>query len=392
MALDLKQPIIINWGVTEAHGWGLVGLHTSLYLIENGHVPILLLEPRLTTLQPQNLERMQPCVILSEKVRALVAQQTTPRVRMSGYTALLALGRDMTPSLEDTIVTGDRNIGVLPGEGAVLDAAAVERGNGYDRIISHSTYMVQLLKQVGVRDARLALQGVDPTDLHPGPRTGRFGDRFVVFSGGKLEYRKGQDIVLQAFRIFHQRHPDALLVTLWNNLWPQLAMDMAESTLAPSPPVITGEAIDLERWSLENGLVPGSFLNIPFLPRAQLAPLMWECDLAVFPNRCEAGTNLVAMEAMACGLPVVLSVNTGHLDLVAPGRCYMLADQKPVPNTNGGRMFWGESSVEELVARMEEAYQDRDEAKRRGAAGSDFILTHRTWRKFAENFIAAVEE
>lgn len=41
---------------------------------------------------------------------------------------------------------------------------------------------------------------------------------------------------------------------------------------------------------------------------------------------------------------------------------------------------------------MEEAYQDRDEAKRRGAAGSDFILTHRTWRKFAENFIAAVEE
>ena len=39
-------------------------------------------------------------------------------------------------------------------------------------------------------------------------------------------------------------------------------------------------------------------------------------DTALFPNRCESGTNLVAMEAMAAGIPVILSNNSGHLDLI----------------------------------------------------------------------------
>ena len=48
-----------------------------------------------------------------------------------------------------------------------------------------------------------------------------FDDRFVIFSGGKLEYRKGQDIVIAAFKIFQKRHPEALLITAWHNVWPQ---------------------------------------------------------------------------------------------------------------------------------------------------------------------------
>lgn len=397
MSLNLERPLLINWGVTEAHGWGLVGLHTMLYLMDNGIVPLLTLEPRLDTLQPQNRARIEPSLAPSAKLRAMldqVRQATgTHSVRIPGYTCLLALSKDIGPPLSGSPEIGDRNIGVLPGEGAKLDAAAVERANSYDRIIAHSTYMVGLLREAGVRDARLALQGIDPTDMKPGPKSGRFGDRFVVFSGGKLEYRKGQDISLRAFQIFHQRHPDALLVTLWNNLWPQLSMDMAQSSIATAPPAIVNDSLDLNGWCVANGLAPGSFLNVGFLARSDLAPLMWDCDLAIFPHRCEAGTNLVAMEAMACGVPSILSVNTGHLDLVAPGRCYMLADQKPVPpSQGGGRDLWGESSVEELVERMEEAYQNRDEARRRGLAASDYMLKHRTWRNFAQNFIRVAHE
>ena len=35
------------------------------------------------------------------------------------------------------------------------------------------------------------------------------GDRFRVFSGGKLEWRKGQDIVVEAFKRFSNMHPRA---------------------------------------------------------------------------------------------------------------------------------------------------------------------------------------
>jgi hypothetical protein len=41
--------------------------------------------------------------------------------------------------------------------------------------------------------------------------------------------------------------------------------------------------------------------------------ILREIDVAVVPNRFEGGTNLVAMECMACGMPVILSANTGYL-------------------------------------------------------------------------------
>jgi glycosyltransferase involved in cell wall biosynthesis len=82
----------------------------------------------------------------------------------------------------------------------------------------------------------LVLQGIDPTLFHPAPKSGLFKDRFVVFSGGKIEYRKGQDLVLLVFRVFLVRHPEVLLVTAWHGSWPELALSLAANTrIAPVP-------------------------------------------------------------------------------------------------------------------------------------------------------------
>ena len=64
------------------------------------------------------------------------------------------------------------------------------------------------------------IQGVDL------PR-GR-GERFIVYSGGKLEHRKGQDIVVAAFREFVKTHPDAVLATTWHNQWPMTMAGMCQ--------------------------------------------------------------------------------------------------------------------------------------------------------------------
>ena len=104
---------------------------------------------------------------------------------------------------------------------------------------------------------------------------------------------------------------------------------------------------------------------------------MREVDLAVFPNRCEGGTNLVAMECMACGVPVVLSRNTGHLDLITEDDCYPL----DLPDPDGRRSpaapiskTGSESSIDEMVSRMEEAYTDRGRrASARRKAGAAFM-------------------
>jgi hypothetical protein len=57
-----------------------------------------------------------------------------------------------------------------------------------------------------------------------------FEDQFVIFSGGKFELRKGQDIVIKAFQIFHDKHKDALLVNSWFNQW-----SFSMQTMAASP-------------------------------------------------------------------------------------------------------------------------------------------------------------
>jgi glycosyltransferase involved in cell wall biosynthesis len=105
-----------------------------------------------------------------------------------------------------------------------------------------------------------------------------------------------------------------------------------------------------------------------------MAPLLREMDAAVFPNRAEGGTNLVAMECMACGVPSIVSANTGHLDLMRDGACVPLTRQGKLPGPApfvAGTEGWGESDVDEIVAALEALYADRARAAevgRRGAA------------------------
>jgi len=108
--------------------------------------------------------------------------------------------------------------------------------------------------------------------------------------------------------------------------------------------------------------------------------------VAVFPNRCEGGTNLVAMECMACGLPVILSRNTGHLDLIDGDNCFALESQMPLDGYGaalGDVPGWGESSVVELVDALELVFADREGARRRGQRAAN-SMTHLTWKQTAQ--------
>ncbi len=54
--------------------------------------------------------------------------------------------------------------------------------------------------------------------------------RFVVFSGGKFELRKGQDVV-RAYKVLQDHHPDLVLVNAWFNPWPDVFGTMRTSLL-----------------------------------------------------------------------------------------------------------------------------------------------------------------
>lgn len=389
----MPRTLAVTWNLSEIHGWGLLGVHTALYLLDLGRPPLLLEKPLLNTLRPGNRQRLEPLMAGYQQVQEIMARYPGKRFDLADHTVMHGLSNGFNAGPLSARFRGRRNVGVIAYEDTRLTPEVLARASSYDAMVVHSDFNRRLLEERGVPNVRVALQGVDPTEIHPGPATGRFGDRFVVFSGGKLEFRKGQDIVLAAFRLFHQRHPDALLVTAWHNVWPETARSIAESPLTPAPlEVGPDNSLRITAWAVANGVPADAFLDLGFLSRDQVAPVLWNSHAAVFPNRCEGATNLVAMEAMACGVPTVLSDNTGHRDIIRDGHGYVLAHQTPVPDRDGGRLGWGESDPEELAERLEEIYSDREEARQRGERAAAFIRNERTWRHFAEAFVDAVEQ
>ncbi len=114
-------------------------------------------------------------------------------------------------------------------------------------------------------------------------------------------------------------------------------------------------------------------MDVGSVPNAHLPPILAEADVALFPNRCEGGTNLVAMEVMASGIPCILSANTGHLDIISGENCYMLQHQTSSSPDLDPSGVWRESDIDEIVEALESNYSDRAEAQRRALAGVEFM-------------------
>ncbi|NUB07880.1 glycosyltransferase family 4 protein [Azospirillum sp. Vi22] len=385
------QNLALTWQLSEIHGWGLVGVHTALHLIDRGRPPLLLEKPLLSTLRPENREKLESLMDGHRQITAIAERSGDRMLGLNDCTVLHALGNGFVAGPFSARFRGSRNVGVIAFEDTRFDEDTLRRARSYDKLVVHSEYNRALLAEQGITDVGCAFQGVDPDELAPVPPARRFGDRFVVFSGGKVEFRKGQDIVLAAFRRFHERHPDALLVTAWHNPWPHTSADIAESPLVPCAPAVGDNGkLRIVEWAMDCGVPPEGFVDMGFLGRGQIAAILADCHAALFPNRCEGATNLVAMEAMACGVPVILSANTGHLDLIRDGNCLPLLRQDPVTDPDGRRRGWGESSVEEAVAHLETLYTDRTAARARADKARAFLRGERTWRAFAETFVTAV--
>lgn len=383
-------PVLIDWPLNSATGWGVFGLNLALQLLRQGRPVALVMPPDLTDVSPIAQALLHQAVVDQRHLAQLLG--------MSGagldyaYPVLRGLNSTFEPHAASARIGARRNLGVVFFEDTALSAEALARAAEYEALIAGSSWNGQLLRRMGLSNVRVVPQGIDPSVFHPGPGSGLLRRRFVIFSGGKLEYRKGQDLVIAAFRRFVVRHPDALLVAAWHNAWPatMTGIELAGHVRGQPQPDPAGR-LAVGEWLVANGVPAGSFVEVGPMPNWAMAPLYRDADLGLFPNRAEGGTNLVAMEAMACGVPCALSANTGHLDLLDPDRCYPLGRQAPVGGGSplySGYDGWGESDLEEILAVMEQAYTQRDDARRRGLAAAEWMQREWTWERRMEQLAA----
>ncbi len=363
-----SKPLAISWVLATVSGYGIYGLQILLqYLKRGGQAKdfILTNAPSVTSLPPLAQRQVEPVFELAQKIHGFLKDNPSEILAFK-HAVLHGCSSDFSGFAGQDRVWGEPNVACAAIEHLICTPHGRSIAKGYDLFIAISKWNADYLKSLDVGPVHLCYQGIDPTLFHPAPGAGFHRDRFVIFSGGKFEFRKGQDIVLAAFKIFRATYPEALLISCWQNL---MKPDVAAFALAGHCDTVPDAAPDYglqtTEWLLRQGLPPDSFIDLPFTHNLLMPTVLRECDMAVFPNRCEGGTNLVAMEAMACAVPTYVSYNTGQKDLVDLVGCGALRTQTAVkPSISMDTVAdWGESSVDEVVAAMEYVYHNRQTAK-----------------------------
>lgn len=205
-------------------------------------------------------------------------------------------------------------------------------------------------------------------------RLPRVQERFVfLFTGGTL-HRKGIDILLEAYRRAFTANESVCLVI--KDTCTQTAyrgLNQKEHILslvsdAACPPIIYLDA-DLSDH--------------------QLAGIYTACDCLVQPYRGE-GFCLPALEAMACGRPVIVSEGGATDDFVDQSVGWQIPARKCPLGGNwigewecAGPPWMLEVSPDDLGRLLRHVYQEREEGRRRGRAAVQRVQEGWTWQHAA---------
>ena len=259
---------------------------------------------------------------------------------------------------------------LLPEEVAFLAEA--------DVITTGSDWAAAVLRDHGLERAATVHQGVELELFSPtaGPvaRPRDLEGKFLVFSGGKYEFRKGVDLTIAAFAAFAARHDDAVLLINAYNPWPWSQHGLAASKHFHFAPV-ERYPDDFARVLAINDISAHQVRILAPGPRQELAKVMAMSDCGVFPIRCEAGTNHFLMEFMASGRPAIATYSTGLTDIVRPHvNCLGLTPQTAVvpalDRPDHRRGSWTEPAMEDIVTALETLYDSETLRARLGAAAA----------------------
>lgn len=222
--------------------------------------------------------------------------------------------------------------------------------------------------------------GVNPEAFNPGvapvPPPTRRAFRFL-FVGGGIE-RKGFDLLLRAYVGEFDSDDDVCLVVK-DFFYGGHAREVVESLAQrPRAPEI--------RYSYGTSV------------HDSLGGLYTACDCYVQPYRGE-GFGLTIVEAMACGLPVIVTGAGPAAEYCSEEAGYFVpATQVPVPQevwppslATERTVSWYEPDLGALRHLMRHAYEHPAEGRRKGAAGSAQVLANHTWARTVERMVARLE-
>ena len=215
-----------------------------------------------------------------------------------------------------------------------------------DHIVVPSTFAERTFLERGVPVEKLVRIpfGVDTTRFSPSRTT---PDCFRIVFAGRLELQKGVHYLLQAF---------SELALPGAELW---LVGHVHSEMKPY----------LARYE-------GHYRLLQHTPHAELAGIFREAS-AVALLSIQDGFGLVLTEAMACGVPIIASENTGGPDLIRDG-----VEGHIVPIRD----------VEAAKDRIDRLYHDETHRRDLGRAARERVVREFTWDRYGERLLASYEK
>jgi glycosyltransferase involved in cell wall biosynthesis len=210
-----------------------------------------------------------------------------------------------------------------------------------DRLVTLSTFSKQTYVDAGIDADRVLVNqlGVDAARFASVRR--REDRTFRVLFLGVLSQRKGLSYAVEGFAKAGLPDSELLLVgTPWRGRRP---------------------------WRGHRGIV-----HVPWVSRAELGTIFSRTDVLVLPSLVEGFARAV-LEAMASGVPVIVTPNTGAGDVVREG-----VDGYLVPIR----------ALDEIAERLVQLQRAPDERARMGRAARDRAAEF-TWERYGERALAA---
>jgi glycosyltransferase involved in cell wall biosynthesis len=177
-----------------------------------------------------------------------------------------------------------------------------------------------------------------------------------IFTLSRIDTNKGHDLLLHAFDVLRKQIPDIHLVIGGGSPDPQ------EREL--------GVRASMEKIVAQRGMRDRVEI-IGYVPDELVVPYYSQCELFALPSLFEP-FGMTALEAMACGRPVVASKFGGIRNVITSGESGLLVDPQ---------------NDQEFAGAMQKLLQDKEMSDRLRETGRKIIQEKYSWEAIAERHL-----
>lgn len=222
--------------------------------------------------------------------------------------------------------------------------------------------------------------GIDPKIYKPLTKSEREAlreqlgwDGFVFLNVGAGSPNKGIDLLLKAFSVVVESYPEARLVL------------KGEESIYESDSLIAQNIDELTFDEAEKVLPRMAYIG-ETLPFAKMAQLYQAADAYVSLYLAE-GFNLPALEAIACGLPVICTKGGPTDDFTTPDFALQVESTFQEGTSNDRQIFRLMPDLEHSIALMKNIIEQPELCDRSREAGPKFVATGFTWKHVTDQLL-----